>query len=137
MPEPFNPDNAREAEAPVLLAMGAEFTGLLALAGPARIEGLLRGEVVGPGPLWIGPRANVEARIETDEITIWGTLAGEVWVSRRVVLGPAARVRGELHTPSLLLVEGAILEGRCAAGSGPIRDSEPLESNPDASVPSS
>jgi len=137
MPELLDRDDAPEAEVPVLLAVGAEFTGLLALAGPARVEGLLRGEVIGPGPLWIGPRANVEARIETDELTISGTLAGEIRVSRRVVLGPTARVRGELHTPSLSLAEGALLEGRCAAGSRPIRDSERPDSNPDASAPSS
>ena len=137
MPESLDPDDVREAAAPVLLAMGAEFTGLLALAGPARIEGLLRGEVVGPGPLWIGPRANVEARIETDELSISGSLAGEIWVSRRVVLGPTARVRGELHTPSLLLADGAILEGLCAAGSRPIRDSERPGSSPDAGPQSS
>jgi hypothetical protein len=67
----------------VLLAEGTEFTGLLALDGPARIDGQLRGEVIGPGPLFIGPRARVEARVETDELVVAGVLAGEVRVSRR------------------------------------------------------
>jgi cytoskeletal protein CcmA (bactofilin family) len=137
MSEPFDRDDAREADAHVLLAAGAEFSGVIALAGPARVDGLLRGELVGPGPLWIGPRANVEACIETDELSISGTVAGDIRASRRVVLGPTARVRGELHTPSLSLAEGATLEGRCAAGSRPVPDSERPESSPDASAPSS
>jgi cytoskeletal protein CcmA (bactofilin family) len=120
MPDSPDRDDAAEAAAPVLLAVGAEFTGLVALAGPARVEGLLRGEVIGPGPLWIGPRANVEARIETDELNVSGTVKGEIRASRRVVLGATARVRGELYTPSLSLAEGALMEGRCATGSPPV-----------------
>ena len=119
MPEPFDPDDAGAAEAQVLVAAGAEFTGLVALAGPARIDGLLRGEVIGPGPLWIGPRANVEARIETDELAVAGTLMGDIRATRRVALAATARVRGALHTPSLALAEGALLEGRCESGTPP------------------
>lgn len=118
MPDARDRDDAAEA-AQVLLAVGAEFTGVVALAGPARVDGLLRGEVIGPGPLWIGPRANVEARVETDELDVAGSLKGEIRASRRVALGPSARVRGELHTPSLSLAEGALLEGHCESGSPP------------------
>jgi cytoskeletal protein CcmA (bactofilin family) len=102
--------------APVLLAEGTEFAGLLALDGPARIDGRLRGEVIGSGPLFIGPRASVEARVETDELVVAGVLAGDVRASRRIALAGTARVRGELSTPSLSLAEGALLEGRCTAG---------------------
>jgi cytoskeletal protein CcmA (bactofilin family) len=108
--------DAAAESAPVLLAEGTEFSGLLALDGPARIDGQLRGEVIGSGPLWIGPRASVEARVETDELVVAGALAGEVRASRRIALEGTARVRGELSTPSLALADGALLEGRCTAG---------------------
>ena len=133
MREPGDPIDAAGAEAPVLLAEGSEFTGLLALDGPARVDGQLRGEVIGPGPLWIGPRANLEARIETDELVVSGVLAGDVRASRRIALEGTARVRGELSTPSLSLAEGALLEGRCTAG---LRR-EPDGGAPDPSAPSS
>ncbi len=136
MPDPLEGDDAAEAAAPVLLAVGAEFTGLVALAGPARVDGLLRGEVIGPGPLWIGPRANVEARIETDELTVSGTLKGEIRASRRVALGATARFRGELYTPSLSLAEGALMEGRCATGSPPADELESLVANAKSSASS-
>jgi len=133
MREPGDPHDASGATASVLLAEGTEFTGLLALDGPARIDGQLRGEVIGPGPLWIGPRANVEARVETDELVVAGVLAGEVRASRRIALDGTARVRGELSTPILSLAEGALLEGRCTAG---LRR-EPDGGAPDPSAPSS
>ena len=133
MPDPGDRHDATGAAAPVLLAEGAEFTGLLALDGPARIDGQLRGEVIGSGPLFIGPRASVEARVETDELEVAGALAGEVRASRRIALGGTARVRGELSTPSLSLAEGALLEGRCTAG----QRGEPAAGGPDGSDPSS
>ena len=137
MHEPGDPFDASSATAPVLLAEGAEFAGLLALDGPARIEGQLRGEVIGPGPLWIGPRANVEARVETDELVVAGVLAGEVRASRRIALEGTARVRGELATPSFALAEGAVLEGRCSAGQHSQLDGASPAPNPDSDAPSS
>jgi cytoskeletal protein CcmA (bactofilin family) len=135
MPERLDP--LEPPDSPVLIAMGAEFHGLLALDGPARIEGALRGEVRGPGPLWIGPRANVEARIETDELVVAGALAGEIRASRRIVLAGTARVRGELHAPSLSLAEGALVEGRCAAGGDAAAAGAGRAPAPDAGTPSS
>ena len=137
MREPGDLQDACHETAPVLLAEGAEFSGLLALDGPARIEGQLRGEVIGPGPLWIGPRANVEARVETDELVVAGVLAGEVRASRRIALGGTARVRGELSTPSLSLAEGASLEGRCTAGLRREPEGEGPASGSDSGTPSS
>jgi cytoskeletal protein CcmA (bactofilin family) len=129
MAEPAFEEDAPET-APVLVAAGAEFHGLLALAGPARVDGVLRGEVIGPGPLWVGRRALVEARVETDELIIAGAVDGEVRATRRVALAGSARVRGELYAPSLALADGAVLEGRCAAGP---RDGEPEAPAPGAS----
>jgi cytoskeletal protein CcmA (bactofilin family) len=117
MADAFDSDAAFDA--PVLLAEGASFDGLLALDGPARLEGRLRGEVLGPGPLWIGPHASLEARVATDELYVAGSLAGDVRASRRIVLAGTARVRGELSAPSLSLAEGAVVEGRCNTGAGP------------------
>jgi cytoskeletal protein CcmA (bactofilin family) len=135
MAEPLDPSDPPDA--PVLIAAGAEFHGLLALDGPARVEGLLRGEIAGPGPLWIGPRASVEARIETDELLVAGALAGEVRVSRRISLAGTARVRGELQAPSLALAEGALVEGHCTAGvpagAGPEAPATDPESSPQSS----
>ena len=128
MREPGQPFDAAGAEAPVLVGEGAEFSGLLALDGPARVDGQLRGAVIGPGPLWIGPRASVEARVETDELCVAGALAGEVRANRRIALAGTARVRGELSTPSFSLADGALLEGRCTAGRPLDPDGERAES---------
>jgi cytoskeletal protein CcmA (bactofilin family) len=108
-PAPAEPERA-------LIAPGAEFDGILLLHGPARVEGRVRGEIVGSS-LWIGPSAAVEARVEVDELVVSGRVAGSVRVKRRAWLRPTARVTASLDAQSLVLEEGSVLEGRCSTGS--------------------
>ena len=108
---------SRPAGEPVqpLLAAGAEFEGLLLLHGPARIEGRVRGEILG-SQLWIGPAGSVDARVEVDHLVVSGEVAGSVRVRGRIELRPTARVRADLAAESLVLEEGSFLEGRCSTG---------------------
>jgi hypothetical protein len=120
MPEPGDRNDAAGAAAPVLIGEAAEFTGLLALDGPARVDGQLSGEVIGPGPLWIGPRAKVEARVETDELVVAGALAAG---GRRIALRePPGSAR--LSTPSFSLAEARCWD-RCTAVPAPARTASP------------
>ena len=99
-----------------VLAPDSLFEGLFVLRGPTRIEGRIRGEVTGPGLLWVGEQGSVEGRVEVAEVVVAGRLDGEVAASRRVELRSSAHVRTEVCTPNLLLAEGSFLEGRCTTG---------------------
>jgi len=101
-----------------LLAPGTEFRGLLVIHGSARIEGCVRGEIVGAERLEIGEAGVVEARVEADEVVVAGSLEGEVRARRRVELLASARVHGTIETPRLALAEGALFEGHCRTGAG-------------------
>jgi cytoskeletal protein CcmA (bactofilin family) len=108
MPEP---EGSRPA--PLVIAAGASFSGLLVLRGRAQIDGRVRGEIVGAEQLRIGESAEVEARVEAQELLVAGSLEGEVRAARRVELLPTARVRGRLETARLVVADGSFLEGRC------------------------
>jgi cytoskeletal protein CcmA (bactofilin family) len=86
--------------------------------GSARIEGCVRGEIVGARRLEIGEAGALEARVEADEVVVAGCLEGEVRARQRVELLATARVRGTIETPRLALVDGALFEGRCRTGAG-------------------
>ena len=100
-----------------LLGAGSEFEGLLLLHGPARIEGRIRGEILGTS-LWIGPSASVDARVEVDHLVVSGEVAGSVEVRGRALLRATAHVSADLSAESLVLEEGSFLEGRCSTGAG-------------------
>lgn len=98
---------------PILVGSGAAFDGLIELPGPGRIDGRVRGEVLATGALWLGPEAEVSARITAPEIVIEGVLEGDVRASGRVELRSTARVTARLRTPRLVLNEGSFFEGEC------------------------
>lgn len=112
-----------------VLAEGAEFTGLLVLHGATRIDGGIRGEVMGADVLCIGPGASIEANLAAQEIVVAGEVKGDLAAGRRIELRPGARVVGDVATARLSVAEGAVLEGVCRAGrAGP-------EASEDASSP--
>lgn len=117
MPEPAARSDPERLE-PVL-GSGAGFDGLLVLHGAARIDGHVRGEIIGADLLCIGPGACVEACLDAQEIVVAGEVRGDVTGSRRVELRPGARVHGAVRTARLSVAEGSFLEGRCRAGGEP------------------
>ena len=98
------------------LAAGARFEGLVLLHGSARIEGQVRGEVVGAERLEIAECAALEASVEAAEILVAGRVEGALRASRRIELAPTARVRGRIDTPRLAAADGARVDGECHAG---------------------
>jgi cytoskeletal protein CcmA (bactofilin family) len=93
----------------------ATFTGRVHVVAPARLDGCIDGEITAVAPLWIGPAANIRARVTATEIIIEGRLEGALHATHRIELRGTARVAADLYTPSLKLQEGAILQGRCTA----------------------
>ena len=117
---PDTPLDWREARSQrPLLGAGARFEGLLVVHGAARIDGTMRGRVLGADILHIGETGCVEARIDADEVVVAGRIVGDVTASRRVELQPTARVRGCLTAPRVLLAEGCEFDGPCYAGETP------------------
>jgi len=122
---PETPDTPERALPPpaageperALIGPDAAFDGILLLHGPARLEGRVRGEIVGSS-LWVGRSAAVEARVEVDELVVSGAVAGDVRVRGRALLRATARVAASLEAGSLVLEEGSLLEGRCSTGAG-------------------
>ena len=117
----------RDDEAPaakLALAAGARFEGLVLLHGVARIDGAVRGEVVGAERLEIGETAALEANVEAEEILVSGRVEGAVRATRRLELGPNARVRGRIDSPRLEAAEGARVDGECRVGRAPAAESE-------------
>jgi len=101
---------------PTVLAPGAEFSGLLVLHGEARIEGAIRGEIIGADVLWVGPNASIEASLEADEIVVAGAVMGDLRGRRRIELCSGARVRGSVETPRFSMGDGSLLDGPCRSG---------------------
>src|SRR5262245_66438586 len=103
---------AAMGEITTLLGPGAQFEGKLTLDGTVRIDGRFKGEVFSDDTLVIGEGAVVEAEIDIGEIIIQGTVIGNIKAKRSIEIHAPGRVKGDIHTPSLQIDKGVIVEGR-------------------------
>ena len=103
--------------APVVLAAGERFRGLLAIPGPARIDGHVEGRIVGPGPLYIAPGGRAQADLDLETVFVAGAVEGDITARARIELLATASVVGDLQAPTLLVAEGCHWNGRSHTGS--------------------
>src|ERR1043166_6391651 len=65
------------------------------------------------GTLIVGVNGKVDANIEVAIAIITGTINGDIIATQRLELGRAAKVHGNIQTPSLVIEQGAVFEGTC------------------------
>ncbi len=108
---------AREmGEIKAFLGEGTEFKGVLSFQGTVRIDGRLEGEVVGDELLIVGENGVVRADMEVGSLVSSGRIEGNIRAKKRVELLASSTVIGQISTPCLVVMEGAMLNGTCDMG---------------------
>ena len=93
---------------------GTVVTGEANFKAMMRVDGHLSGRVSSSsGTLIVGANGKVDANIEVAIAVIHGTINGDIIASQRLELGRAAKVNGNIQTPSLIIEQGAVFEGSC------------------------
>jgi len=93
---------------------GTVMTGEANFKAMMRVDGHLSGRVNSTsGTLIVGANGKVDANIEVAVAVIHGTINGDIIATQRLELGRAAKVHGNIQTPSLIIEQGAIFEGSC------------------------
>ena len=104
------------ATIPTVVDAGTRFDGLVSFQGAVRVEGLLVGQVVANGTLWLAEQGELRGRIEADEVMVEGVCDGEIEARQRIELRPTARVRGRMTAPRVVMADGALFDGQCEVG---------------------
>src|SRR5215510_1295375 len=93
---------------------GTIVTGEANFKAMMRVDGHLSGRVSSSsGTLIVGANGKVDANIEVAVAVIHGTINGDIVATQRLELGRAAKVNGNIQTPSLIIEQGAVFEGSC------------------------
>ena len=97
------------------LEIHAEMHGSLTFKDPVhlKINGKFQGSLDLRGTLSIGQTAHVEANVTAENIIVAGKVLGDITAHALLVLMPSAVVKGNISTPKLNIVEGAIFQGNC------------------------
>jgi len=98
------------------LGKGSRVVGKLTFEGPARIEGIVEGEIAAQDTLTIGESAVVNAQIAGSAVIIHGRVTGDVVARKRLEIRAPGRVLGNITSPSLVIHEGDVFEGQCTMG---------------------
>lgn len=100
------------------LGTGTNYNGKLHFQGAVRIDGNFNGEIQSDGTLVVGQEALVDGQIQVGQLVLSGNIRGDVEASEKVVLHRTANLQGNIRTPSLVVEEGAVLEGSLNMGKG-------------------
>ena len=91
--------------------------GNVTSAGDLVIDGKVEGAIeIGNHNLTIGETASVVADLMAQDITIAGTVKGNVLGSGKVDLKKSCEVEGDITAPRFAMEEGAVLSGRVDTG---------------------
>jgi cytoskeletal protein CcmA (bactofilin family) len=104
------------------LGAGTSYQGRLTFRGIVRIDGEFEGEIVSDGTLMVGKDAQVSGRLQVARLFCGGLVEAEVSAAAKVVVHKSGIFRGVLRTSSLVIEDGAKIEGRVVmdGGDGPL-----------------
>ncbi len=100
------------------LGKGVEFKGVITYYGTIRIDGKVEGEIITEGTLMVGESANIQANITAGAVISGGKIVGNVQAAHKVHLLPKAIMSGSLSTPTLIIEEGVLFNGKADMSKG-------------------
>ena len=109
-----------EFQEPKIIEINAQMEGTMTFSDPVnlRINGQFNGNLSAKGTLTVGETASVQADIVGDNIILAGKVKGNITAHKMLVLMPTATLKGNISTPKLNIVEGAVFHGHCEMSSG-------------------
>ncbi len=99
-----------------IISEGTKLKGNLHAHSDIRIGGIVEGEAISKGKLIITGKGKVVGNVTSSDADIAGRVEGEVRVSNRLILRKDAVVDGNIYTKTLVVEEGAQVNGACRMG---------------------
>lgn len=96
---------------------GTKIKGNIHAGSDIRVSGTVVGEAVSKGKIILTNNGEVKGNVSSVDADIAGKVEGDVKVSSRLVLRKDAVIDGNIYTKSLVVEEGAQINGTCKMGS--------------------
>ena len=105
-----------------VIASGMKIIGDIESTGVVKIEGIVEGAIRGARQLLLGRQGTVHGDIRAHEVVIGGTVIGTIIADERVEIQGTSSVKGDIHTKSIVVLEGGVINGTVRMGENAIRD---------------
>jgi cytoskeletal protein CcmA (bactofilin family) len=94
-----------------VIAADSVWSGTLRAQGSLRIFGTVEGDLAATDEIFVAEGAAINARVSARTVVVAGLMEGTVECSVRLEVLPTGRVNGDVTTPSLVVHDGATVEG--------------------------
>lgn len=111
-----------------IISEGTKLKGDIRSQNDIRISGQIEGEAISKGRLIVTSSGKINGNITSADADIAGKIDGEVRVSNKLTLRQNAIIDGNIYTKTLIVEEGAQVNGSCRMGA----DSKNLSGSSDA-----
>lgn len=101
-----------------IISAGMTVTGNIESTGVLKIEGRIEGSIRGARQVLLGRQGEVKGDIYAQEAVIGGRVEGIVRTSDRVEVQGSATVVGDIHTKTIIVLEGAQINGQVRMSDG-------------------
>ena len=94
-----------------VIGQGAVINGSIKTEGTLRVDGKVEGEVSVTGDLLVGEKGVINANITAQNVTVAGTVKGNITANGKLDLLASGKVYGDINVSDLVVSQGAILQG--------------------------
>src|SRR6185295_6039183 len=105
-----------------VIAAGMKIIGDIESTGVVKIEGIVEGAIRGARQLLLGRQGTVHGDIRAHEVVIGGTVVGTIVAEERVEIQGTSSVQGDIHTKSIVVLEGGVINGTERMGEAAVRE---------------
>lgn len=100
-----------------MISEGTKVKGTINSPNDVRVAGRIDGEAISKGKLIITSSGVVEGDVKSADADVAGKVQGELHVTNKLILRQSAVIDGDIHTKTLIVEEGAQMNGTCRMGS--------------------
>ena len=103
------------------------FEGTIKFHGIARIEGQIKGKILGDGTLLISEDAKIESVIHVSSVINSGEIHGNIYAEKEIELHVPGKVYGNIEAPNVGIEKGVVFQGTSWQRKPKLTDNEKLE----------
>ena len=85
--------------------------GSINASGNTCIDSVVEGDVIIKGTLVIGKNGNIKGNVQTTNVSVYGTIDGNLTCFNRAFIGNKAYITGNINSIIIEIREGAVIKG--------------------------
>lgn len=109
-----------------VIAPGMKVVGDVETSGILKIEGTVQGSIRGARQVLLGRSGLIQGDVQAEEVVLGGRVVGTVTATERVEIQSNSVIEGDVHTRSIVVFEGGLLNGNVRMDVGTKAASTPV-----------